>query len=93
MLLLRLKDLYPKASAVTTALNRNAACAQIPPSYPYTHTHTHADVRMAEICEPFFSVTVSDAWHILTPEVDQCRYVQGEIEIHRKLGGASDLLE
>lgn len=53
------------------------------------HTHTH----MAEICEPFFSVTVSDAWHILTPEVDQCRYVQREIEIHRKLGGASDLLE
>lgn len=48
---------------------------------------------MAEVCEQFLSVTVSDAWHIFTPEVDQCRYVQGEIEIHRKLGGASDLLE
>lgn len=83
MLLLRLKDLCPKA-----ALNRNAAYAQIPPLYPYTHTHTHTYGS-----DPFFSVTVSDAWHILTPEVDQCRYVQGEIEIHRKLGGASDLLE
>lgn len=58
-----------------------------------TNRHTLNRTPMAEICEPFFSVTVSDAWHIPTPEGDQCRYVQREIEIHRKLGGASDLLE
>ena len=93
MLLLRLKDLYPKALTVMTVFNRNAVSAQIPLSYLHTHTQRWTHTRMAEICEPFFSVTVSDAWHILTPEVDQCRYVQREIEIHRKLGGASDLLE
>lgn len=80
MLLLTLKDLCHKAAA-----NKNAVYAQIPPLCPGTHTYT--------LSEPFFSVTVSEAWHILTPEADQCRYVQGEIEIHRKLGTASDLLE
>lgn len=84
MLLLTLKDLCHKAAA-----NKNAAYAQIPPQCPDTHIHTHTRV----LSQPFFSVTVSDAWHILTPEADQCRYVQGEIEIHRKLGAASDLLE
>lgn len=80
MLLLTLKDLCHKAAAT-----KNAAYAQIPPLCPGAHAYT--------LAEPFFSVTVSEAWHILTPEADQCRYVQGEIEIHRKLGAASDLLE
>lgn len=80
----QLQDLYSEATTVIIEVKENAARA---------HFCTPTHKNMAELLKSFLSVTVSDTWHILTPEVDQCRCVRGEIEIHRKLGDANDLLE